>query len=70
MRLQIEKWPLIQAYGLDGVGQPGFFTQNMQVSDVTPDLTAIYCQLDAVGVQHVVSQSSMLSRHWQEMMVR
>jgi hypothetical protein len=27
----MEKWPLIQAYGLEGVGRPGFFLQNFKV---------------------------------------
>lgn len=27
----VETWPLVQAYGLDGVGKDGFFTQNFQV---------------------------------------
>ena len=26
-----QKWPLVQAFGLEGVGRPGFFTQNFQV---------------------------------------
>jgi hypothetical protein len=29
--MQLEKWPLLQAYGLEHVGRGGFFTQNFQV---------------------------------------
>lgn len=29
--MELEKWPLLQAYGLEGVGRAGFFTQNFQV---------------------------------------
>jgi hypothetical protein len=29
--MELERWPLLQAYGLDGVGRGGFFTMNFQV---------------------------------------
>ncbi len=29
--MQLEQWPLIQAYGLEGVGRDGFFTQAFEV---------------------------------------
>jgi hypothetical protein len=28
---EVDTWPLVQAYGLEGVGKPGFFTQNFLV---------------------------------------
>jgi hypothetical protein len=31
---QLESLPLLQAYGLDGVGRSGFFTQCVKVGDV------------------------------------
>jgi hypothetical protein len=30
--MEVEKWALIQAYGIEGVGRPGFFTMNFEVS--------------------------------------
>lgn len=30
--MQLEQWPLLQAVGLEGVGRPGFFTQNFKAS--------------------------------------
>lgn len=33
--MELEKWPLLQAYGLEGVGRAGFFTQNFQVRRCT-----------------------------------
>jgi hypothetical protein len=30
-RVALERWPLLQAYGLEGVGRPGFFTLSTQV---------------------------------------
>lgn len=29
--MALERWPLLQAYGLDGVGRSGFFTMNFEV---------------------------------------
>ena len=29
--MRLERWPLLQAYGLEGVGRGGFFTQNFKV---------------------------------------
>lgn len=30
--MDVEKWALIQAYGLEGIGRPGFLTMNFEVS--------------------------------------
>lgn len=30
--MDLEKWPLLQAYGLEGVARGGFFTMNHEVS--------------------------------------
>ena len=29
--MELERWPVLQAYGLDGVGRGGFFTMNFEV---------------------------------------
>ncbi len=34
--MEIEKWPLVQAYGLDVFGQ-GFFTLKHEVTDINPE---------------------------------
>lgn len=31
LNMEVEKWPLVQAYGLDGIGKNGFFTMNYVV---------------------------------------
>ena len=33
--MELEKWPLVQAYGLDGVGRDGFFTMTRAVVDAS-----------------------------------
>jgi hypothetical protein len=71
--MQIEEVAaLIRAYGLDESGKPGFFTQNLEVTDVTPELNNLYSHTGrCICIQQVVSNSSMLTRHWQgRMMVR
>lgn len=32
--LEVEMWPLIQAYGIEGIGKSGFFSQNFQVGNL------------------------------------
>lgn len=53
--MELEKWPLLQAYGLEGVGRAGFFTQNFQVRQLG-------CQ-EAVHI-HVVCKSVGLTCRW------
>lgn len=33
--MEVETWPLVQAYGMEGVGKNGFFTMNVDIEDVT-----------------------------------
>jgi hypothetical protein len=48
--VEVEKWPLLQAYGLEGVGRSGFLTMNTKVLDSWQPLhDQCYNQLDRVG---------------------
>ncbi|CAD7699208.1 unnamed protein product [Ostreobium quekettii] len=38
-RMEAERWPLVQACGLDGVGKDGFFTMNYEVPRRSDDKT-------------------------------
>ncbi|MEW5311938.1 MAG: hypothetical protein WDW38_003611 [Sanguina aurantia] len=63
----VERWPLLQAYGLDGVGRPGFFTMNFKVWDVNSTIQRVYASLDGRAVQALVSQHcSSLRQQWLE----
>ncbi|MEW5304242.1 MAG: hypothetical protein WDW36_006866 [Sanguina aurantia] len=63
----VERWPLLQAYGLDGVGRPGFFTMNFKVWDVNSTVQRVYASLDGRAVQALVSQRcSSLRQQWME----
>lgn len=43
----------MQAFGLDGVGRPGFFSMNFQVSDAFAALQAALLPLDATAALHL-----------------
>ncbi|GIL82335.1 hypothetical protein Vretifemale_11240 [Volvox reticuliferus] len=67
--LALEKWPLLQAYGLEGVGRSGFFTMNFQVYDVQPYMQLLYGNLDGRSLEVLVSEAvPTLRQHWDEML--
>ena len=68
--MQLEKWPLLQAYGIEGVGRPGFFTQNFEAINASPSLlqTLHSSDVDGRSLEVLLSvDSEQLSRHWDEM---
>jgi hypothetical protein len=65
--MEAERWPLVQAYGLEGVGRPGFFTMTAAVTDVYAALQAAYVVLDAAAVRAACERSlPMFLHHWAE----
>ena len=62
-----EKWPIIQAYGLDEKGQRGFFTMNHTVMDCLQDVHKVMAQVDEFAARRFVYESEpLLRKHWQE----
>ncbi|XP_020603656.1 uncharacterized protein C20orf194-like [Orbicella faveolata] len=60
----LEKWPLVQAFALEGFGGGGFFTMHHKVVDVTQDLDTIYGLLDPVVVETFVQETlPLFERH-------
>ncbi|XP_022802915.1 uncharacterized protein C20orf194-like isoform X2 [Stylophora pistillata] len=60
----LEKWPLIQAFALEGFGSGGFFTMKYKVSDVTQELEQIYGLLDPVSVETLIKETlPLFERH-------
>ncbi|XP_078357511.1 dynein axonemal assembly factor 9-like isoform X1 [Oculina patagonica] len=60
----LEKWPLIQAFALEGFGGGGFFTMNHKVVDVTQELDKIYGLLDPVVVETLIKETlPLFERH-------
>ena len=45
--MEVEKWPLVQAYGVEGVGRAGFFSMSVKVVDAQPALRRLYTEIDA-----------------------
>ena len=60
-----EKWPMIQAYGLDEKQQRGFFTMNHTVLDCLQDAQRIMTHIDEYAARRIVYESEpLLRRHW------
>ncbi|KAG2432090.1 hypothetical protein HXX76_009017 [Chlamydomonas incerta] len=67
----LERWPLLQAYGLEGVGRSGFFTMNFEVYDVQAALgAAVYGKLDGRAAAVLGGEgAAVLRQHWDEMLL-
>ncbi|KAG2439029.1 hypothetical protein HYH02_006557 [Chlamydomonas schloesseri] len=71
----LERWPLLQAYGLEGVGRSGFFTMNFEVYDVQAALSALaYGELDGRAAAVLAGGggeggAGVLRQHWDEMLL-
>ena len=60
----VERWPLIQAYGLDIVGQ-GFFTMKHNFKNLRDDLNEIYLEYDAFSKYRLVNEEiERLNAHY------
>lgn len=60
----IEKWPIIQAYGLDMVGG-GFFTMKHQFVNVREELDLMYQEYDSFAVYRLVyDEIDRLNQHY------
>ena len=64
--METETWPLLQAYGLEGVGRSGFFTINTRVVDVFSELHAgVFAQLDSAALRREATDKvPSLRMHW------
>lgn len=64
--MEVESWPLIQVYGVEELGNRGFFTMKHKVEDVGPLLADIYKKLDQHAAEAVAtSHVDMLAFHWE-----
>eukprot|EP01062_Namystynia_karyoxenos_P073237 TRINITY_DN70069_c0_g1_i1.p1 TRINITY_DN70069_c0_g1~~TRINITY_DN70069_c0_g1_i1.p1 ORF type:complete len:1308 (+),score=359.16 TRINITY_DN70069_c0_g1_i1:78-3926(+) len=63
--MEVEKWPIIQSFALDEGGRRRFFTMEHEVTDVSPDLEAVYRSVNAHDTAVLLCrQAPMLARHW------
>ena len=65
----VELWPLVQAYGLEGVGRPGFLSMSHSLVDTSQLLRDVcYAELDARAVDVLARDGCMLlGKHMREL---
>ncbi|XP_070835102.1 dynein axonemal assembly factor 9 isoform X1 [Chaetodon trifascialis] len=52
----VEKWPLIQAFALEGIGGGSFFTMKYKLMDMSEKLWQVYNRLDPVSLDSVFTE--------------
>ncbi|XP_041810145.1 uncharacterized protein C20orf194 homolog isoform X1 [Chelmon rostratus] len=52
----VEKWPLIQAFALEGIGGGSFFTMKYKLMDMSEKLWQVYNRLDPVSLDNVFTE--------------
>ncbi|KAK2852798.1 hypothetical protein Q7C36_007999 [Tachysurus vachellii] len=61
----LEKWPIIQAFALEGIGAGGFFTMKYKLTDMSECLWEIYGRLDPVSLDYLLSEDLLLfEKQW------
>uniref|UniRef100_A0A8B9L221 Si:ch211-194c3.5 n=1 Tax=Astyanax mexicanus TaxID=7994 RepID=A0A8B9L221_ASTMX len=61
----LEKWPIIQAFALEGIGAGGFFTMKYKLVDVSEQLWQTYTRLDPVSLDCLLSEDLLtFERQW------
>eukprot|EP00057_Strongylocentrotus_purpuratus_P013911 XP_011668385.1 PREDICTED: uncharacterized protein C20orf194 homolog [Strongylocentrotus purpuratus] len=65
----VEKWPIVQAYGLEGYATGGFFTMIHEASDISSSLASIYDIVDPVALETMVTnQLPLFERQWSSLL--
>uniref|UniRef100_A0A8B9CED3 Dynein axonemal assembly factor 9 n=1 Tax=Anser brachyrhynchus TaxID=132585 RepID=A0A8B9CED3_9AVES len=59
----VEKWPIVQAFALEGIGGDGFFTMKYELMDVSVDLWKTYSKMDPVSLEDLVFEDLMTFEH-------
>nr|XP_040055104.1 uncharacterized protein C20orf194 homolog isoform X1 [Gasterosteus aculeatus aculeatus] len=52
----VEKWPLIQAFALEGIGGGSFFTMKYKLMDMSDMLWQVYNRLDPVSLENLLTE--------------
>ncbi|XP_075963544.1 dynein axonemal assembly factor 9 [Anarhichas minor] len=52
----VEKWPLIQAFALEGIGRGSFFTMKYKLMDMSEKLWQVYSRLDPVSLDNLLTE--------------
>ncbi|KAH0615734.1 hypothetical protein JD844_026118 [Phrynosoma platyrhinos] len=59
----VEKWPIVQAFALEGIGGDGFFTMKYELMDVSVDLWKTYSKMDPVSLESLLYEDLMTFEH-------
>ncbi|XP_068130756.1 dynein axonemal assembly factor 9 [Hyperolius riggenbachi] len=59
----VEKWPIVQAFALDGIGGGGFFTMKHELMDVSESLWKTYSIMDPVSVEALLTEDLIALQH-------
>ncbi|KAF4791286.1 hypothetical protein TURU_132066 [Turdus rufiventris] len=59
----VEKWPIVQAFALEGIGGDGFFTMKYELMDVSADLWKTYSKMDPVSLEDLLFEDLMIFEH-------
>uniref|UniRef100_A0A8C1RVP1 Si:ch211-194c3.5 n=1 Tax=Cyprinus carpio TaxID=7962 RepID=A0A8C1RVP1_CYPCA len=58
----LEKWPIIQAFALEGIGAGVFFTMKYKLTDVSQRLWQVYSRLDPASLDSLLNEVNHLHR--------
>ncbi|KFO20530.1 hypothetical protein H920_18071 [Fukomys damarensis] len=59
----VEKWPIVQAFALEGIGGDGFFTMKYELQDVSLNLWNVYSKMDPVSLENLVTEDLVAFEH-------
>ncbi|XP_043552353.1 dynein axonemal assembly factor 9 isoform X2 [Chiloscyllium plagiosum] len=61
----VEKWPIVQAFALEGIGGGEFFTMKHELFDASEELWQTYNKLDPVSLEVLISEDlTAFDRQW------
>uniref|UniRef100_A0A3B4ZAT7 Uncharacterized protein n=1 Tax=Stegastes partitus TaxID=144197 RepID=A0A3B4ZAT7_9TELE len=61
----VEKWPLIQAFALEGIGGGSFFTMKYKLMDMSEKLWQVYNRLDPVSLDNLLTEDLVVfEKQW------
>ncbi|KAM4709710.1 dynein axonemal assembly factor 9 [Discoglossus pictus] len=59
----VEKWPIVQAFALEGIGGGGFFTMKHELMDVSESLWKTYSVMDPVSLEALLMEDLLAFEH-------
>lgn len=59
----VEKWPIVQAFALEGIGGGSFFTMKHELMDVSESLWKIYSVMDPSSLEALLSEDLITFQH-------